>query len=167
MIHSLSPLEDGLSFIMAWVTCSMISLLPVGSLTSYCSWQILDFLQGIYLITWPAIYKITLQLLKMFSVEILFTLCWKRTIYGRKVVFILGNVEFGNKGFIRCKIYMLFGKSKSGDILPDSKLLFFAAWWDFSFEIQWSQQTIYIKHTLRTLPRTSWFPYVFIKIILD
>ena len=120
MIHSLSPLEDGLSFIMAWVTCSMISLLPVGSLTSYCSWQILDFLQGIYLITWPAIYKITLQLLKMFSVEILFTLCWKRTIYGRKVVFILGNVEFGNKGFIRYKFYMLFGKSKSSDRLPDS-----------------------------------------------
>ncbi|KAK7827304.1 hypothetical protein CFP56_031220, partial [Quercus suber] len=34
MIRSLSPLEDSPSFIMAWVTCSMISLLPI-----------LDFLQ--------------------------------------------------------------------------------------------------------------------------
>ena len=50
MIHSLSPSEDGPSFTMAWVTCSMISLLPVGSLTSYFSWQILDFLQGIYIL---------------------------------------------------------------------------------------------------------------------
>ena len=104
---SLSPLEDSLSFIMAWLTCSMISLLLVGSPTFYCSWQILDFLQGIYLITWPAVFKITLQLLWMFSVEILFTLCWKRTIHGRKVVFILGNVEFGNNGFTRYKFYML------------------------------------------------------------
>uniref|UniRef100_A0A7N2LBR1 Uncharacterized protein n=1 Tax=Quercus lobata TaxID=97700 RepID=A0A7N2LBR1_QUELO len=39
-----------------------------------------------------------------------------RTIHGRKVMFILGNVEFGNKGFIRFKFYILFGKSKSGDI---------------------------------------------------
>ena len=44
----------------------------------------------------------------------------KKTIHGRIVVFILGNVEFGNKGFMRYKFYMLFGKSKSGDILPDS-----------------------------------------------
>ena len=92
-----------------WFTYLLLFLTDIGLSPRY-----------IYLITWPAVYKITLQLLKMFSVEILFTLCWKRTIYGRKVVFILGNVEFGNKGFIRYKFYMLFGKGKSSDRLPDS-----------------------------------------------
>ncbi|KAK7814052.1 major facilitator superfamily domain-containing protein 12, partial [Quercus suber] len=50
MIRSLSPLEDSPSFIMAWVTCSMISLLPVGSLTSYLmlSGQIADGFTAIF-----------------------------------------------------------------------------------------------------------------------
>lgn len=57
MIHTQSLLEDCLFFIMALVICWMTSLLPVGLLTSYYSWPILDCPQGIYC-NWSEVYEL-------------------------------------------------------------------------------------------------------------